>query len=73
MLRICELLAGNLALGSLAAVNMVNRETRTLSLPLLYETVVLDQDTDDVHLTRLQKWTAQIGEKRAYIKYAPRF
>jgi hypothetical protein len=73
MLRICELLAGDLALGSLAALNIINRETRTLSLPILYETVVLDRDNDDVQLTRLERWTALNGEKRSYTKYVFRF
>jgi hypothetical protein len=68
MLHISEFLAGDNALGSLASLNAVNREIQTLTNPVLYETVILDQDNTGGQLTRLQQWTALNDGKRGYIK-----
>jgi hypothetical protein len=68
MLQIAGFLAGESAIGSLAALNVANRETRTLTLPVLYETVVLDQDVTGSHLARLQNFAVLNSDKRAYTK-----
>jgi hypothetical protein len=68
MLLISEFLAGENALGSLAALNAVNREVQNLTNPVLYETVILDQDNTGSQLTRLQHWTALNDSKRGYTR-----
>jgi hypothetical protein len=65
MLHIAGFLAGDMALGSLAALNIVNRETRTITLPVLYETLVLDKG---IAGNELQDWTALNSGKKAHVK-----
>lgn len=43
---IAELLAGAYAFGSLANLNLASREIRTETLPILFETVTLDNGYD---------------------------
>jgi hypothetical protein len=65
VLHISGFLAGDMALGSLAALNSVNRETHTVTLPVLYETVILDKV---VLSNDLRRWTALNWDKREYVK-----
>jgi hypothetical protein len=65
MLHVAGFLAGDMALGSLAALNIANREIRTVTLPVLYETLVLDKDTAG---NELQDWTALNSGKQALVK-----
>ena len=67
-LLIARFLAVDTALGSLAALNLADREVRAITLPVLYETVIIDQDIKDSHLTRLQKWTVLNSGKRRHTK-----
>lgn len=66
--QIARFLAVETALGTLAALNLADRAVRAITLPVLYETVILDQDIKDSHLTRLQKWTVLNSGKRRRTK-----
>lgn len=56
MICICKFLAGDMSLGSLASLSAVNRFCRDLTLPILYEKVILDQKIKDKDMSRLERW-----------------
>jgi hypothetical protein len=68
MLHIASILAGDMALGSLASLNVVDRETRTVTLPVLYEMVILDKDIAGTDTIPLRNWMALNGGNSGYVK-----
>jgi hypothetical protein len=47
---VAEFLAGECALGTLASLNVINHDIHEETLPVLFETVLLDRFTNDTAL-----------------------
>jgi hypothetical protein len=68
MLHIFRILAEDMSLGSLASLSVVNRSCRDLTLPLLYEKVILHQNIKDKDKSRLERWMNLNSAKCDFIK-----
>jgi hypothetical protein len=68
MLNIAGFLAGDMALGSLASLNIASRAIRTVTMPVLYETVILDNNIATREGAPLRNWMALNSGKQKYVK-----